>query len=167
MGLHHHVLVYIKVYNTLSIFASLCHILPPSCSTGFFRRCCGRFTWLTGNRARNPAFGGAKETKHLAFLTTILQELYLTVSQNINNFRNICFFFYPIFKFKCKDNSVQSQATKTRSSVPSKHTFKARPSATGASPPWRHISIYIYMAGSKGKSQARNFLGTLSMLSPS
>lgn len=66
-------------------------------------------------------------------------------------------FFYPIFKFKCKDNSVQSQATKTRSSVPSKHTFKARPSATGASPPWRHICIYIYGRVKRQKSSQEFF----------
>lgn len=105
--------LYIKVYNTLSIFASLCHILPPSCSNGFFRRCCGRFTWLTGNRARNPPSEVPKKrnigisdhhsARTIPYCLTKYQQLQEDVS-----------FFYPIFKFKCKDNSVQSQATKNK-----------------------------------------------------
>lgn len=128
-----------------------------------------RFHLADREPGQEPRLRRCQRNETLAFLTTILQELYLTVSQNIKNFRNICLSSTQSSSLSVKTTVSNLKQQKTRSSVPSKHTFKARPSATGASPPWRHISLYIciYMAGSKGKSQARNFLGTLSMLSPS
>ena len=139
--------LYIKVYNTLSIFASLCHILPPSCSNGFFRRCCGRFTWLTRELGQEPRLRRCQRN-----------ELTFGISDH-HSARTIPYCLTKISKtsgticlFSSQSSSLSVKTTVSNLKQQKNKKFRFHPNTlskpglqlTAHSPPWRHMYVYIY-----------------------